>query len=81
MIELYANEIYIINDDLTWKNDGERRNIGEEIEGNVFSDGKWRFIIIDLDYSMNYSSVKTDKFNFTHSRIGRAKLQHYFFIY
>ena len=79
MIELYANEIYIINDDLTWKNDGERRNIGEEIEGNVFSDGKWRFIIIDLDYSMNASFVKVDSFNYSYSRMEWAEITTLFF--
>lgn len=79
LIELYANEIYISNDDWPGKNDAEWRNIGEEIEGNEYSDGKWRFIIIGLDYSMNASSVNVDRFNHTHSRMERAEITTFFF--
>ena len=48
-IELYAGEIYISNNDWPGKNDGEWRNTGKEIEGNEYSDGKWRFKMIDID--------------------------------
>ena len=40
LIELYASEIYISNNDWPGKNDAEFRNIGEKIEGNEYSDGK-----------------------------------------
>ena len=79
MIELYASEIYISNSDWPGKNDGEFRNIGDKIEGNEYSDGKWRFIIIDLDYSMNLSSVSVDRFNFTHNRMNSAEIITFFF--
>ena len=79
LIELYASEIYINNNDWPGKNDGEWRNIGEEIEGNEYSDGKWRFIIIDIDYSMNASSVNEDRFNLSHSRMERAEITTLFF--
>ena len=52
MIELFATGIYISNLDWPMKNDGEWKYFGDPIEGNKFSDGKWRFIIFDLDYSM-----------------------------
>ena len=55
LIELYASEIYIGNSDWPGNNDGEWRNLGEKIEGNKYSDGKWRFIIFDIDYSMGGS--------------------------
>jgi spore coat protein CotH len=55
LIELYASEIYIGNNDWPGNNDGEWRNIGEKIEGNKYSDGKWRFITFDLETTMgNY---------------------------
>ena len=52
LIELYATGIYISNLDWPGNNDGEWRYFGELIEGNKYSDGKWRFMIYDLDYSM-----------------------------
>ena len=79
LIELYANEIYIFNSDWPGKNDGEWRNIGDEIEGNEYSDGKWRFIIIDLDYSMNASFVNVDSFNYSYSRMEWAEITTLFF--
>ena len=79
-IELYASEIYISNDDWPGKNDAEWRNIGEKIEGNEYSDGKWRYIMIDVDYSMNDSSVKVDRFNHTQNRMEMAEVIK-FFIY
>ena len=51
-IELFATGIYISNLDWPGNNDGEWKYFGEPIEGNKYSDGKWRFIIYDLDYSM-----------------------------
>ena len=52
MIELYATGIYISNMDWPYKNDGEWRYTGEMEEKNEFTDGKWRFVIFDLDYTM-----------------------------
>ena len=74
LIELYSSEIYISNNDWPGKNDGEFRNIGDPIEGNEYSDGRWRFIINDLDYSMNLSFVSTDRFNYSISRAESAEI-------
>ena len=77
LIELFVNGIYIANRDWPGKNDGEWRYRGEKIEGNKYSDGKWRFIIFDLDYSMN--SPSTDSFNHALSRMERGPLNKLFF--
>ena len=79
LIELYASEIYISNNDWPGTNDGEFRNIGDKIEGNEYADGKWRFIIIDLDYSMNFSFVDIDRFNYSYSRKDSAEIVSFFF--
>ena len=79
LIELYASEIYISNNDWPGKNDGEFRNIGDKIEGNEYADGKWRFIILDLDYSMNLSFVDIDRFNYSYSRKDSAEIVSFFF--
>ena len=79
LIELYASEIYISNDDWPGKNDGEFRNIGDKIEGNEYSDGKWRFIVVDLDYSMNLSFVNVDRFNYSYNRMNSAEIIPLFF--
>ena len=79
LIELYASEIYISNNDWPGKNDGEWRNTGKEIEGNEYSDGKWRFIMIDIDYSMNISSVNVDRFNYTQNLMHSAEITTFFF--
>ena len=78
LIELFATGIYIGNNDWPGKNDGMWRNIGEKLEGNEYSDGKWRFLIYDLDYSMNSYSVSTDSFNHALSRINRAEINSLF---
>ena len=79
LIELYASEIYISNNDWPGKNDGEFRNIGDKIEGNEYSDGKWRFIIIDLDYSMNMSFVDIDRFSYAQNQMNSAEIVSFFF--
>jgi hypothetical protein len=79
LIELYSSEIYISNNDWPGKNDGEWRNTGKEIEGNEYSDGKWRFIMIDIDYSMNISSVNVDRFNYTQNLMHLAEITTFFF--
>ena len=52
MIELFATGAYISDLDWPAKNDGEWKYLGEKLEGNEFSDGRWRFLKFDLDYSM-----------------------------
>jgi len=79
LIELYASEIYISNKDWPGRNDGEFRNIGDKIEGNEYADGKWRFIIIDFDYSMNFSFVDIDRFNYSYKRKKIAEITSLFF--
>ena len=53
MIEFFAAGLYIEDTDWPGNNDGVWRNFGDKIEGNEFGDGRWRFIIFDLDLSMN----------------------------
>ena len=76
LIELYATGIYIGNSDWPGKNDGEWRNMGEKIEGNKYSDGKWRFIIFDLDYSMSgsFGWRNSDSFKNVVNRLQRSPL-------
>ena len=52
LVELFATGIYISNLDWPGNNDGEWKYIGEPIKGNKYSDGKWRFFMYDVDYSM-----------------------------
>ena len=52
LLELFATNLYILNLDWPARNDGEWKNYGEIQEGNEYSDGRWRFIIFDLDYTM-----------------------------
>jgi len=52
-VELFANGLYTGNTDWPGNNDGEWKYLGEPIEGNKYSDGKWRFYIFDLELSMN----------------------------
>ena len=52
MIEFFATGIYISIGDWPGQNEGEWRNMGNIIEDNKYSDGKWRFMIYDLDYTM-----------------------------
>ena len=87
-IELYTTGLYIDNTDWPGKNDGGWKNLGEKIEGNEYSDGKWRFIIFDLDYSMRAGGrwgggnrIWGDSSSFNHalSRIQRAPINYLFF--
>ncbi len=52
MIEHYAAGLYLGTYDWPNYNYGMWRNTGAEIEGNPYSDGKWRFISFDYDYTM-----------------------------
>ena len=73
MIELFGTGIYISNMDWPARNDGEWKYIGEKNEKNEYTDGKWRFIIFDLDYSMGSKyrgsgSPGNDNFNYANRR-------------
>lgn len=52
MIEHYAAALYLGTFDWPNYNYGLWRNTGEAIEGNPYSDGKWRFMSYDFDYTM-----------------------------
>lgn len=51
-IEHYAAGLYLGTYDWPNYNYGLWKNTGEAIEGNSYSDGKWRFISFDYDYTM-----------------------------
>ena len=52
LIDHYAANIYLATFD--WPNHtfGLWKNNGNKIDGNIFSDGKWRFMTYDLDYTI-----------------------------
>ncbi len=52
LIEHYAAGLYFGTFDWPNYNYGVWRNTGDAIEGNPYSDGKWRFISFDFDYTM-----------------------------
>lgn len=52
MIDHYAAGLYLGTFDWPNRNYGVWRNTGEAISGNPYSDGKWRFISFDYDYTM-----------------------------
>ena len=51
-IDHYAAGLYLGTYDWPNRNCAMWRNTGEAIEGNPYSDGKWRFISFDYDYTM-----------------------------
>lgn len=55
LIEHYAAGLYLGTYDWPNYNYGMWKNMGSEIAGNPYSDGKWRFITFDLDYTMGAS--------------------------
>ncbi len=57
--------------------------MGKKIEGNKYSDGKWRFIIFDLDYSMSgsFGWRNSDSFKNVVNRLQRSPLNPLFFLY
>ena len=68
-IEMFATGIYISIGDWPRQNSGEWRYIGDPISGNKYSDGKWRYMIFDLDYTMGnkfagVGEVTSDNFQF-----------------
>ena len=54
LIEHYAAGIYLGTVDWPNLNFGMWRNNGAKIENNFYSDGKWRFLTYDLDFSIIY---------------------------
>ena len=74
-IEMFATGLYISIGDWPRQNSGEWRNTGEIQEGNKYSDGRWRFMIFDLDYTMGskingVGDVTSDNFKFIERRAG-----------
>ena len=79
MIQFFVTGLYIEDTDWPGNNDGVWRNIGEKIEGNEFGDGRWRFIIFDLDLSMSQpfrrrDSSKSSIFDNVVKRIERSPI-------
>ncbi len=60
MIEHYAAGIYLGTYDWPNRNYGAWKNSGESDAENIYSDGKWRFITFDLDYTLgaNYTDFE-----------------------
>ncbi len=48
----YAAGIYLGTYDWPNRNCGMWRNMGEPVDGNPYSDGKWRFMSFDYDFTM-----------------------------
>ena len=59
LIEHFIAGIYLGTTDWPNYNYGVWRNLGEKIDSNKFSDGKWRFMTYDLDKTMgnNYLDI------------------------
>jgi hypothetical protein len=55
LVEHFVTGVYIGTADWPGHNDGVWRYNGEKIENNPYSDGRWRYISFDFDYSMGYS--------------------------
>ena len=76
MIEFFGTGMYISIGDWPAQNEGEWRNLGDKIEGNKYSDGKWRFMIYDLDYTMGskFAGVglfDSDNFKFVENKANK----------
>ena len=52
LIDHYATNLYLVTFDWPNHNYGLWKNNGDKIDGNDFSDGKWRFMTYDLDYTL-----------------------------
>ena len=70
--EHYAIGLYLGTWDWPLQNSGIWKNMGNKNEGNEYTDGKWRFLTYDLDFSMgltfeNYGGVEGYQYdNFRH---------------
>ena len=72
-IEMFATGMYISIGDWPRQNSGEWKNLGNYINGNKYSDGKWRFMIFDLDFTMGskfagVGEVNSDDFIFVEKK-------------
>jgi hypothetical protein len=54
LIEHFVIGVYLGTADWPGHNDGVWRYKGDKIDNNPFSDGKWRYISFDFDYTMGY---------------------------
>jgi hypothetical protein len=54
LIEHFAAGLYLGTLDWPSLNFGIWRNNGSKIENNIYSDGKWRFVSFDFDFSIPY---------------------------
>ena len=52
LIDHYALNLYLATYDWPNHNFGLWKNNGDKIDGNEYSDGKWRFMSYDLDYTV-----------------------------
>ena len=52
LIEHYATGIFLVIYDWPSHNYGLWKNRGNSVNGNIYSDGKWRFLTYDLDFTM-----------------------------
>lgn len=79
MIEHYAAGLYLGTFDWPNYNYGIWKSTGEKIDGNPYSDGKWRFISYDFDYTMgatyeNFGGVEGYDYNsFRHMLNGASE--------
>ena len=70
LIEHYAAGIFLGTVDWPNLNFGMWRNNGTKIDNNIYSDGKWRFLTFDLDFSIiyDYEQYITDEEGFKYNK-------------
>ena len=70
LIEHYAAGIYLGTVEWPNLNFGMWRNNGTKIDNNIYSDGKWRFLTFDLDFSIiyDYEQFITDEEGFKYNK-------------
>ena len=78
-IENYAVGLYLGTWDWPLQNQGMWKSFGDKNNGNEYTDGKWRFISYDLDFSMgmtfeNYGGLEGYQYdNFKHMQQRRGQ--------
>lgn len=60
LLDYFATEIYIGNQDWIWNNWACWRSRTATGEDSAFQDGKWRFMLYDTEYSMDLYGVGAD---------------------
>ena len=79
LLDHYAINLYLATFDWPNHNFGLWRNNGNKIDGNDYSDGKWRFMTYDLDYTVgktyaDFGGVEGYQYNmFRHMDSGKNK--------